>query len=182
MLIHTPNLRLLTCERTHLEAIVRDPQSLGESLGVSIPDGWPAHPAAYPHALELLKQQPLRPWTGWWLYLFILPAEQALVGCGGFKDVPDAHGSVEIGFDIAPAYRDRGLGAEAVGGLVRYAFTRPEVEAVTALTLPRADARAEVFAAAGLQRAGDRVDAEAGPVLLWRVARQAYEQARSKAA
>jgi [ribosomal protein S5]-alanine N-acetyltransferase len=169
MLIHTPNLRLLTCERAHLDAIVRDPRSLGGLLGVSIPDGWPAHPRAYPHLLKLLDRQPTRPWSGWWLYLFIHTGERALVGCGGFRDAPDAQGVVELGFEIAPAYRDHGFGSEAVSALIRYAFTRPGVAVVEALSLPKGDPRTRAFEAAGMRPAGERMDADAGRVTQWRI-------------
>lgn len=182
MLIHTPNLRLLTCGHEHLEAIVRDPQSLGDLLGVSIPAAWPAYAKAYPHALALLKKQPLRPWSGWWLYLFTHPDERALVGCGGFKDAPDTQGTVEIGFEIAPAFRNRGLGGEAVSGLIGYAFTRPDVAAITALTLPKGDIRARGFEAAGMRPAGEREDADAGTVTQWRLTREAFVNSRRKAA
>ena len=182
MLIHTPNLRLLTCERPHLEAIVRDPQSLGELLGVSIPADWPAYPQAYPHALALLNAQPLRPWSGWWLYLFIHPNEDALIGCGGFKDAPDAHGRIEVGFEIARAFRNRGLDAEALSGLIGYAFTRPDVDAVEALSLPKGDMRARAFAAAGMQAAGICEDAVAGKVTRWRLTCAEYLKSRRQAA
>lgn len=176
MLIHTPNLRLLSCERAHLEAIVRDPRSLGDMLRVSMPAGWPAYPQAYPHLLEQLKKEPVKPWSGWWLYLFIHADGRALIGCGGFKDAPDAHGNVEIGFEIAPAWRQRGLGAEAVRGLVRYAFTRPGVETVSALTLPKDDPRARAFEAVGMRPTATCTDAVAGRVTQWSVQRHAFDR------
>ena len=36
----------------------------------------------------------------------------SLIGLGGFKGAPD-HGQVEIGYEIAPGYRLRGLATEA---------------------------------------------------------------------
>jgi hypothetical protein len=105
MLIHTQRLRLITCEQEYLAAIVRDPCSLGELLKVTVPEQWPEHPQAYSHALSLLKEQPLLPSSGWWLYLFVHPSLKALVGSGGFKSAPDADGVVEIGCEIAPAFR-----------------------------------------------------------------------------
>ncbi len=182
MLIHTPNLRLLSCDLAHLEAIVRGPRSLGELLNVSIPPNWPAHPQAYPHALDLLRLEPSRALSGWWLYLFLLAEERTLIGCGGFKGPPDALGDVELGFEIAPAHRKRGLDAEAVRGLIRYAFTRPATQSVSALTLPDGDPRARVLRAAGLRAAGSERDAQAGPVTRWRITRNAFEDLLRKAA
>ena len=141
MLIHTPRLRLITMELAHLAAIVRDPFSLGDLLGVAIPEEWPAYPAAYPHALDLLRKNPLRSYSGWWLYLFVDPDHQVLVGCGGFKDAPDVNGVVEIGCEIAPAFRCRGFAAEAMRGLINYACTRPEVCAIDAYSQAGLDGR-----------------------------------------
>jgi [ribosomal protein S5]-alanine N-acetyltransferase len=182
MLIHTEHLRLLTCQIDHLQAIVRDPKSLGGLLGVSIPDGWPGSHDAWPHCLELLRKEPLRALRGWWLYLFTHAHERALVGCGGFKS-PPVEGVVESGYEIAPAFRGRGLEREAVVGLVRYAFTRPEVNAVQALTPARRGPETDVLEQAGMRKSGDAVDAQAGRVLCWRVDREDFENAaRRKAA
>ncbi|HWQ38722.1 MAG TPA: GNAT family protein [Burkholderiales bacterium] len=180
MLIHTPNLRISTCTPEQLDAIVRDPKSLAALLNVSIPDGWPYFPQAYPHLRELLKQDPLRPYSGWWLYLFVRPEERALVGCGGFQDKPSADGVVEVGCEIAPAYRGRGYASEALGALVRYAFTRPEVEAVDAHSGPADSASARVLAKCGMQVIGKDQDARAGQILHWRITRDEYLRGRQR--
>jgi len=182
MLIHTPNLRLYTCTAEHLEAIVRDPASLGTLLNVSIPEDWPRYPAAYPQLLERLEQQPLLALTGWWLYLFVNPEERALVGCGGFRNPPDARGVVEVGCEIAPAHRGRGYAAEAAGGLIRYAFTRPEVVAVQALAEPARGACSRVLEKAGMRLLGEQRDPREGLVWCWQITREDYIGRQRKAA
>lgn len=174
MLIHTQRLRLLTCEEKYLAAIVRDPQSLGELLKVTVPEGWPEHPDAYSHALSLLKEQPLLPYSGWWLYLFVHPVLRAVVGCGGFKSAPDADGVVEIGCEIAPAFRRQGFAAEGLCGLIRYAFTRPEVAAVDAYSMPAKGPQAELAKQVGMKRNGEATDPVAGNIWNWRITRQAF--------
>jgi len=174
MLIHTPRLRLITCEEKHLAAIVRDPLSLGDVLRVSIPGQWPAHPSAYPHALSLLKKQPLLPYSGWWFYLILNPAMKVLVGCGGFKGAPDADGVVEIGCEIAPAFRRKGYATEAMRGLVGYAFTRPEVRAVDAYSMPVKCAQSELIREVGMTRIAEATDKVAGKVWHWRITRDAF--------
>lgn len=182
MLIHTENLRLLTCELDHLEAIVRGPRALGELLNLSVPEGWPRVPEAYPGWLELLRREPTRAMGGWWLYLFIHPQERALIGCGGFRS-PPREGSVELGYDVAPAFQGRGFEAEAVGGLIRYAFTRPEVSAVEALSMARRGPQTTVLEQAGMSRHGTETDPQAGPLWRWRITREAFVRAaRRKAA
>jgi [ribosomal protein S5]-alanine N-acetyltransferase len=178
MLIHTPRLRLMTMERAHLAAIVRDPLSLGDLLRIGIPEGWPAFPAAYPHALALLKKEPLRSCSGWWLYLFVDPVHQFLVGCGGFKDAPDANGVVEIGCEIAPAFRCQGFATEAMRGLINYACTRPEVRAIDAYSKAEPGAQASLLQIVGMTRIGETLEANADIVWHWRVTSDAFVNAR----
>ncbi len=182
MLIHTPNLRLFTCTAQHLEAIVRDPASLGSLLDVAIPRAWPSFPEAYPQLLKMLDRDPLLAWSGWWLYLFVSPEERTLVGCGGFRGPADPQGVVEVGCEIAPAHGGRGYGAEAVGGLVRYAFTRPEVLAVEARTAPQRSACARVLEKAGMLLLRKEQDPQDGPIWRWRISRNDYLGNQRKAA
>jgi RimJ/RimL family protein N-acetyltransferase len=182
MLIHTPHLRLHTCTAEHLEAIVRDPASLGTLVNASIPEGWPSYPPAYPQMLGMLRKQPLLALSGWWLYLFVNPEERTLVGCGGFRSAPDPEGVVEVGCEIAPAHRGHGYAAEATCGLVRYAFTRPEVVAVDARTEPERGACARVLERAGMRRLGMERDPRDGLVWRWRITRDDYLGQQRKAA
>ena len=174
MLIHTQRLRLITCEQKYLAAIVRDPCSLGELLKVTVPEQWPEHPQAYSHALSLLKEQPLLPYSGWWLYLFVHPSLKALVGSGGFKSAPDADGVVEIGCEIAPAFRRQGFATEGLRGLIRYAFTRPEAGAVDAYSMPMKGPQSELAKEVGMKRNGEATDPVAGKVWNWRITQKAY--------
>ena len=178
MLIHTPRLRLMTMELAHLAAIVRDPFSLGELLGVAIPEQWPAYPAAYPHALDLLRKNPLRSYSGWWLYLFADPAHQVLVGCGGFKDAPDANGVVEVGCEIAPAFRCRGFATEAMRGLINYACTRPEVRAIDAYSQAQPGGQSALLEAVDMIRIGDALESNANIAWHWRITSEAFVDAR----
>jgi ribosomal-protein-alanine N-acetyltransferase len=178
MLIHTPRLRLLTMELAHLAAIVRDPVSLGDLLGVAIPEGWPAHPAAYPHALALLKKESLRSSSGWWLYLFMDPVQKVLVGCGGFKDAPDQNGVVGIGCEIAPAFRCRGFATEAMRGLINYACTRPEVRAIDAYSQAQPGEQSALLEAVGMIRIGDALESNANIAWHWRITSEAFVDAR----
>jgi len=174
MLIHTPRLRLLTCELSHLSAIAADPASLGKSLGIAVPEQWPVHRQAYRHAETLARKKPLLVSSGWWLYLFVEPELKALVGSGGFKSAPDADGVVEIGCEIAPEFRRLGYATEALRGLIRYAFSRYGVSAVQAYSLPRKCPQSELARALGMKRVGEAVDAVAGKVWVWQLTRDAY--------
>ena len=49
------------------------------------------------------------------------------MGSGGFKGNP-LGGGVEIGYEIARVFRNRGLATEAVEGMISLAFSFPEIE------------------------------------------------------
>lgn len=135
-MIETNNLRLLPCELSHLKSILKDKKGLEPLLGVSVPDTWPVFPEAMPYVYERLKSDPSS--VGWWTYLFVHVRDRVLVGEGGLKGKPDGSNTVEFGYAIIPEYRGRGLATEAAGGLVGWAFSHPDVSAVTAKTLPDA--------------------------------------------
>jgi RimJ/RimL family protein N-acetyltransferase len=176
MLIHTPRLRLITFEADHLAALVNGPQSLGDLLKLAIPDQWPAHPVAYREALSLLGKMPLLSDSGWWLYLFVSPALKSVVGCGGFRNAPDADGVVRAGCETAPAFRRQGFASEALRGLISYAFTRPAVRAVEAWSLPARGPQSRLAEAVGMKRIGEVSDPIEGDVWRWQIARDAFER------
>jgi RimJ/RimL family protein N-acetyltransferase len=153
MLIHTPHLRLYRCSGEHLAAILADPKTLGEMLKVSIPDGWPQHPETFVEASEALKREPLLRFSGWWVYVFVHPEEHALVGSGRIvAPLPSRPAAVAIDCEIAPAFRGRGLAAEALFGLMRYAFTRPGIELVLAQSDAQDQACSKLLAKLGMRK------------------------------
>ena len=82
-------------------------------LEMDLPEGWPE----FPEAFGTDAPQDDAPWTG---YLFL--ANGALVGNGGFVGPPDQEGTVEIGYEIAPEYRNRGHATRAVRKMIELAF------------------------------------------------------------
>ena len=114
------------------------------------------------------------PYSGWWLYLFVHPVLKSLVGSGGFKGAPDADGVVEIGCEIAPAFRRQGFAAEGLRGLIGYAFTRPAVGAVDAYSMPTKGPQSQLAQELGMKRHGEATDPVAGKVWNWRITRQAF--------
>src|SRR4051794_26987542 len=56
-----------------------------------------------------------------WLYRVALLRETGrVVGRIGFHAPPDPDGAVEIGYSVAPAYRQQGLATEMAVGLIRW--------------------------------------------------------------
>ncbi len=169
-MIETTRLHLIIGEQRHLEALARHKDELGLLLQVAIPAGWPTFPEAFalPQGTVITPSE----WDG---YFFIDPTEQVLVGNGGFKGAPDETGTVEMGYEIAPEYWNRGYATEAVRGLIDYAFTHKPVNAVIAHTLAEKNASNRVLQKVGMTFIADVADAEFGTIWRWGVSRNAYE-------
>lgn len=54
----------------------------------------------------------------WWTYFPIYKQYNKLIGSGGYKGKPTNAGTVELGYGIAPDYRNRELATEMTKGLI----------------------------------------------------------------
>lgn len=174
-MIETARLRMIPCELSHFEALLRDERELAAVLGVSLADDWLGFEAAreaMSHSYEYLKANPNA--LGWWTYLFIHGQDNALIGLGGFKGEADSAGTVEIGYSIASGYRRRGLATEAARGLIDYAFRHSHVTEVSAHTLPERNPSTQVLQNVGMRHIAVVQDPEDGEVWRWSVAREDY--------
>ena len=75
-----------------------------------------------------------------------------VIGGAGFLGAPGDDGAVEIGYGIAPEWRNRGFATEAVLGLLTFAWSHPAVQRVVASTHPSNEASIRVLEKAGMSR------------------------------
>jgi RimJ/RimL family protein N-acetyltransferase len=103
-----------------------DRETVGERLGLRIPEVWPD----IPHVLELrLRQLEADPALEPWLLRAVgLRDEHTMVGHVGFHDRPGSAslrpwspGGVELGYTIFREYRRRGYAAEACEAMMGWA-------------------------------------------------------------
>ncbi|HMK29743.1 MAG TPA: GNAT family N-acetyltransferase [Terriglobales bacterium] len=122
-------------------ADLHDRLEFARLLAAEVPGDWPPplndeNSKAY--TLKYLTENPDAP--GWGAWYFLLPGKgdgkARAIGMGGFKGKPTAQGMVEVGYSIMPSHQRFGFASEAVEGLVGWAFSHPEVQLVTAETLP----------------------------------------------
>jgi RimJ/RimL family protein N-acetyltransferase len=173
--IQTQHLNLIPCAQEHLEAILHDKKALAPRLQVTIPESWPTFPESFEYAYYLLKLEPSLAALGWWVYLFVHIHDRILVGSGGFKSEPDASGTVEIGYEIASEYRNRGLATEAAQGMITYAFAHPEVTSVEAHTSAEPNPSSRVLEKVGMGYVRTLYGTEDGDLWHWRITRQAFQ-------
>lgn len=172
-MIETANLKLIPCESRHFEAILNDHTRLEQMLGVSLADGWLVFPESMQSGYDYLEAHPDA--LGWWTYLFIHTGDKSLIGSGGFAGAPNANGMVEIGYAVAPAYRNRGLATEAAFGLIAYAFSHPQIRMVDAHTLNEVNSSTRVLEKVGMEMIGTAHDPDEGEVWHWRLTREVYD-------
>ncbi len=94
---------------------------------------------------------------------------QVIGGCG-FLGPPDATGSVEIGYGLAPSQRGKGIATEAVNGLVDQAWRDPVVKVVFAFTDKHNEPSQGVLRRTGFQQ----VDSDSDQ-LRWEIGRQSTD-------
>ena len=119
-----------------------------------------------PAWLALLdNSSPLDPWVHG--FRIVHQASQIVIGQCGFKGPPDADGTVEIAYGIAPEHQGQGYATEAAEALTRYAFEDPHVHIVRSHTRPEQNASTRVLAKCGFQWIGEVVDPDDGLVWRW---------------
>ena len=167
--ISTQNLFLMPATLPGLDAIImEDWADLSRLLaGVDMADNWMHFPDAMAWMRDYLLEHPDE--LGWWSYVTIHIEDFRLIGTCGFKGVPSPDGTVEIGYEIAPAYQGKGLATEAARALVEHAFQHEVVKAVLAHTLAEENASVAVLRKLGFTHIQEIYDLEDGYIWQWRL-------------
>jgi RimJ/RimL family protein N-acetyltransferase len=158
-------IELVPAELPLLDAAIAGDEQLAAALGHPVVPGW----ATFTEALPRVREQ-VAAWAdgaAWGPRLFLAGEPLELVGWGGFKG-PPREGTVELGYEIAAARRERGLATAVARAMVAEAFADPAVTKVIAHTLPERNASNRVLAKAGFEFDGE---AREGDQLVWRYAR-----------
>ncbi|HEY8590582.1 MAG TPA: GNAT family protein [Naasia sp.] len=160
-----PRVALVPATVPLLDALASDRAEFSAMIGSAAPDAWPQFPEAIGFTRDVLTEHPEQ--GEWWMWFFVEEATGLLVGSGGYVGPPRDR-TVEIGYEVAPAFRDRGLGVGAAAALVDRAVETGEVDAVIAHTLPLQNPSTRVLVCLGFSRAGEAQDPDAGTVWRWR--------------
>lgn len=165
-----PQVRLVPATVPLLLALQDDPGRFRDLIGSPVPDGWPEFPEAVGAALAHLRNAPEAD-RSWSMQLFVDHDTGRLVGSGGFA-APPLERTVEIGYEVAPAFRGQGFGGAAARALVEHAVASGEVDHVTAHTLPGPNPSTGVLVSVGFEHVGDQQDSDVGVVWEWRWSRR----------
>ena len=163
--IETNRLLLICCNKKILETLFKGDEALAELLQISIPTRWtefgePAFKYTYDKILTGSGQ------IEWWAYLPVLKKTKTLLGSCGYKGDP-INGMVEIGYEVAEAYRGWGLATEMAKGLIKNAFKSDEVKYVQAHTLAVENESGSVLIKCGMEKVEELEDPQDGKLWRW---------------
>ena len=168
-----PQVRLVPATVPLLRALDEDRALFCELIGSFVPDGWPEFPEAIGFTLDHLQNAPEAD-HAWSMQFFVDRATGRLLGSGGYAARPVGR-AVEIGYEIAPAFRGQGFGTAAARALVERAVASGEVDHVIAHTRPGPNASTGVLVSLDFEHVADQEDPEVGIVWEWRWSRMLVE-------
>ncbi len=166
MIIETARLRIISCDIPLLKSAIAGNQQLAVALNASVHDNWTEFgEGALKYSLHRLLENEED--AGWWTYLPVHKKDNRLIGSGGYKGRPSEDGSVELGYEISPAYRNQGLATEMAKGLIEHACRNPGVARIIAHTLGEVNPSTQVLRKCGFEKVQEIKDPEEGLIWKW---------------
>lgn len=163
-----PDVIVLPATVEHLTTLLEDREAFGELIGCAVPDGWPEFPESIDFTIDKLTRHPHE--AGWWMHFFLADGGAVLVGSGGFTG-PPRDGVVEIGYQIAPEFRERGLATAAARAMIDKAVSSSgSLTTVIAHTLAHENPSTGVLRRIGFTRVAELEDPEDGTIWRWQLA------------
>jgi ribosomal-protein-alanine N-acetyltransferase len=148
-----------------LRALIVGPAEFEARFGRPVAPGFSSFDGVLEHSLEAITEGGQAP--EWCTHLFYAGPDDggALIGIGGFKG-PPARGVVEIGYEIAPAFRGRGRAGAAATALIETARGHG-CTTVIAHTLAETNPSTSVLTRLGFTLTETIDDADDGRIWKW---------------
>ncbi|MDX2272410.1 MAG: GNAT family N-acetyltransferase [Cyanobacteriota bacterium] len=165
------DLEIVPCLIEQIEKLIEGGKAFHAAYGFGVADGYLPFEGALQYSLTMMQSsQVWHPWLPYWIGFH---PERMLVGICGFKSVPDAQRTVEIGYSIAPSYQGKGFATAAARQLIAIAFSSTDalVDCVCAHTLAERNASTRVLEKCGMRQVAEIIDPEDGKVWRWEVAK-----------
>jgi ribosomal-protein-alanine N-acetyltransferase len=167
--ICTERLKLVPITFEVADAALGDHDRLADLIGGGVADEWPN--PDFLEALPFIRTEARKNASfAEWNRAIVHKNDNVLIGDAGFKSLPNEYGSVEVGYGIAPAYRNRGMALEAARALIQWAFEHSEVQQITAECLQDNVASRRVLEKLGMKYTGTQSSNE-GVLMKWRLTR-----------
>jgi ribosomal-protein-alanine N-acetyltransferase len=170
--VHTVRLELTPLDASAIQALLAgDAKRLQALTGAAFPE--PVAPPPYmAESLPIVRNRLItRPEEApWWNWLVVRHEDREAVGSVAFGGMPDAAGSVLIGYAMYPGHEGRGYATEAVRALVGWAFAQPSVKTIRALAPVWNTPAVHVAEKVGMRPVASDEDDEVGEVLVYEIA------------
>jgi ribosomal-protein-alanine N-acetyltransferase len=151
MIIDTKNLKLIPCDTEILKSAIEGNEILTRKINVTVEDNWTEFGVdALKYSLDKLTDSEEE--KNWWTYFPIHKQDNKLIGSGGYKGKPTSDGTVELGYEIASGYRNRGLATEMATGLIENALRDERVKSIIAHTLGQDNPSTKVLQKCGFKK------------------------------
>ena len=125
-----PGISIRPATVEELQYALNDRSALANAIGGAVPDDWPEKVEMFEFAAEWLTEHPE---DDEWAVYFFFDEDGALIGSGGYTN-PPANRQVEIGYEVAPAFQEKGLGTAAVSELIERTRRTGSIDTVFART------------------------------------------------
>lgn len=169
-MIETENLQLIPCDTEILKSAIAGNETLAQKLKTTVQPNWTGFGVgALQYSLERLSENHEE--SGWWTYFPIHKQSNKLIGSGGYKGKPTIDGTVEVGYEISPDYRNRGLATEMTKGLIKNAFKDNRVKSIIAHTLGQKNPSTAVLQKCGFVKVEEIYDPYDGLIWKWELKR-----------
>lgn len=169
MKLETPDLTLIPCDPKQILQLIDGRTSFQDVVGLPAASGFrEMYTGPDVSDMWLKSLRTARAANVWDHGFFLVHRELGeVIGSAGFKGPPDAEGSVEIAYGVAPEFEGYGYATQAAEALTKFAFAEPSVAVVRAHTLHSGLASQRVLTKCGFSYVGDFDDPEDGNVQRW---------------
>jgi RimJ/RimL family protein N-acetyltransferase len=164
--MNTTRIKLINCDQPILEHIIAGDEKLSAFLKIDIAENWSEFgTAVFEYVLDRIREKPNS--QNWWTYLPVLKEDNILIGSCGYKGEPDEEGMVELGYEVAEAFRNQGYATEITRLLIEQAFGVKGITKIVAHTLADENASTRVLTKCGFRWVDEIEDEEDGTIWKW---------------
>lgn len=150
--------------------IAHDREALAAHMKLRVPENWPSEGVRKHQIPDQIRALEADPASLEWHGRLIVHGgfgPDSLAGVANLKGPPDKAGRVEVGYEVLPDFRTRGIGTEVLKMLLHWCDQRPEVKAVIARTEPGNAISQKMLEKAGFVSVGWQQHPVIGEVILW---------------
>lgn len=143
--IATHRLLLIPFTAHSCSAVLNNNLNALAALGLQPGNGYPDDETLQTLPRILINLGKVPEPSGFESWMVVIKDTNTIIGDVGFKGIPNSTGAIDIGYGLIATERKKGYAHEAVAGLIKWAFSQPQVKVITARSLTDNIASARVL-------------------------------------